>query len=212
MTTLRLTLTTALLMVFATTARADDVAAVSAAFERYRAAILAQDADAAFALVDQTTRGYYRELLQVVLHATPADMPQLMIMVKLAVLQSRREIPRATLLELDGETYFKLSVERGWFSREAMRALHLDRIEIDGDRAQSKVERDGELVPAGFEFTREQGAWKINLMPAVIAGEWAMQQVVRASGKAEDEFIFDLVEAHTGARPDASIWEPIVSP
>ncbi len=191
-------------------AHADEAAEVSAAFERYRAAILAQDADAAYAMIDRTTRGYYHELLQAVVHARPRDMSQLMIMVKLAIIQSRRDVPAEQLIAFDAEDYFKHSVARGWFSKDTMRAISLVAIEIDGDRARSSVERDGQLVQSGYEFQREDGAWKINLMPALIAGEWAMQQIVAASGKSEDDFIFDLVEAHSGARPDASIWEPIV--
>ncbi len=189
---------------------ADDVADVHAAFESYRAAILAQDAEAAYALIDRTTRGYYHELLQAVIYARPQDMSQLMIMVKLAVIQSRRDIPAEQLLGFDAEDYFKHSVARGWFSKDTMRTLTLVAIEVDGDRARSSVERDGQVVRSGYEFQREDGAWKINLMPALVAGEWAMQQIVRASGKTEDDFIFDLVERHSGARPDASIWEPIV--
>ncbi len=193
-------------------AHADDPADVRAAFENYRAAILAQDADAAYALIDGTTRDYYRELLQVVLFASPEDMAGLMIMVKLAVVQSRRDIPREQLREFDAEAYFKHSVAHGWFSKDTMRRLALVAIEVDGDRASSSVERDGRVVRSGYAFNREAGEWKINLMPALIAGEWAMQQIVAASGKAEDDFIFDLVEAHSGTRPDASVWEPIVSP
>ncbi len=199
-----------LLAGFAASATGDDAADLSATFERYRAAILAQDGDAAWALVDRSTRGYYHELLQAVIYARPRDMPQLMIMVKLAVIQSRRDIPAARLLEFDAEAYFEHSVERGWFSKETMRSISLVAIEVDGDRARSSVERDGQIVRSGYEFRREDGAWRINLMPALIAGEWAMQQIVGASGKAEDDFIFDLVEAHSGARPDASIWEPVV--
>ena len=202
-----------LLIVMSSTAPpapADDAADVLAAFEHYRAAILAQDADAAYALIDRTTRGYYHELLQAVIYAQPRDMPQLMIMVKLAIIQSRRDIPGEQLAALDAEQYFKHSVARGWFSKDTMRSISLVAIEIDGNRARSSVERDGQLVQSGYEFRREDGAWKINLMPALIAGEWAMQQIVRASGKAEDDFIFDLVEAHSGTRPDASVWEPIV--
>ncbi len=213
----RLTLAAIALLVMASVswdakAASGDEADVRSSWERYRTAILAQDADAAYALIDRTTREYYRELLQVVLFASPEDMAGLMIMVKLAVVQSRREIPREQLLDFDAEAYFKHSVGRGWFSRDTMRRLTLVAIEVDGDRARSSVERDGRVVRSGYEFNREDGAWKINLMPALIAGEWAMQQIVTASGKAEDDFIFDLVEAHSGTRPDASIWEPIVSP
>ena len=191
-------------------ARAGDAADVRAAFETYRGAILARDADAAYALIDRTTRGYYHELLQAVVYARPRDMSQLMIMVKLAIIQSRRDIPAEQLIAFDAEQYFKHSVARGWFSKDTMRAISLVAIEVDGDRARSSVERDGQLVQSGYEFRREDGTWKINLMPALVAGEWAMQQIVAASGKTEDDFIFDLVEAHSGARPDSSIWEPIV--
>lgn len=192
------------------TAFGGDEDEVRKAWENYRTAILAQDGDAAYALIDRGTRGYYHELLQAVIYARPRDMPQLMIMVKLAVIQSRRDIPAAQLLEFDAEAYFEHSVERGWFSKETMRTISLVAIEVDGDRARSSVERDGQIVRSGYEFRREDGAWRINLMPALIAGEWALQQIVGASGKAEDDFIFDLVEAHSGARPDASIWEPVV--
>ncbi len=199
-------------MSWAAEAASDDEAEVRSIWEHYRAAILAQDAETAYTLIDGTTRDYYRELLQVVLFASPEDMAGLMIMVKLAVVQSRRDIPREQLTDFDAEAYFKHSVERGWFSKDTMRKLTLVAIAIDGDRARSSVERNGRVVRSGYEFNRENGEWRINLMPALIAGEWAMQQIVAASGKAEDDFIFDLVEAHSGARPDASIWEPIISP
>ena len=182
---------------------------VREAFEAYRVAILNRDADSAHQKIDSNTKKYYAQMLQSALTDNKEKVKAKPILDQLIILRSRHQIPSAELPSMDGESFFKYAVNRGWIDPSSVRQAQLAEVEILGNTATTKIAKNGQAAPFGFDFNQEMDGWKIDLTSILAISEGAMQQLIRESGMSQTEFVIFLVESVSGSEVQDSVWEPL---
>jgi hypothetical protein len=181
---------------------------IQGVFEAYRVAVLAADGDAAYDLVDKTTRDYYSRILDDVRYASAEEVGKRSKLDKLFIVRSRHQIPQDKLKTWDGESYFQYAIDSGWIDKGSVSTTEITEIQVSGDVASSKLKQKEEIAPFGFEFNKEADGWKLNLISMFSLGEMTLQNVVRQSDKDENEVIVSIVESLSGEEVSDTIWAP----
>ena len=136
----------------------DEEAAVSAAFERYRLALLDQDPTGASAAVVTDTFVFYQEILDRSLDAGPEQLLEdLPFSTSFNVVVSRGLLGDELLDVADGRRLFEVGVERG-FIGDAVATIELESIRVAGDEAVGIV---GGLPVV--RLVRTDGQWLVDL-------------------------------------------------
>ncbi len=189
-------------------ANADEV---SAAFQKYKTAILASDAESAHQMIDENTKIYYKELLKIILYADETQSKTMPPLAKIALIQGRHLIPNDKLTLMNEESYFKYAVEHGWIGKNSVSDMQITDISVNQDTATSKISKGNKTAPFGFMFRNESGVWKIDLTSVLPVSDQAIKQVIQNSGKNENEYIFAIIEKLSGKKVQPSIWKPPLS-
>lgn len=182
--------------------------AVSAAFDRYKSAILSSDADAALQLIDSNTKNYYKEILKVILYADETQSKTMPPLAKIALIQGRHQIPLDTLKQMTVKSYFSYAIKQGWIGKQSVADIELTDISVNQNIATSKLSKNGKTAPFGFTFHKEDGTWKIDLTSILPASDKAVKQVIQQSGKNENAYIFGIIEKLSGKKVQESVWTP----
>lgn len=182
--------------------------AVSAAFEKYQSAILTNDAETAYQMIDGNTKNYYKEILKVILFADESQSKTMPPLAKVALVQGRHQIPLDKLKLMNEKSYFSYAVEQGWIGKKSVSDMQLAEISVNQETATSKISKGGKTAPFGFTFRKEDGAWKIDLTSILPTSDKAFKQVIQNSGKNENAYIFAIIEKLSGKKVEESVWIP----
>lgn len=182
--------------------------AVSAAFEKYKSAIISGDADTAIQMIDSNTKNYYKEILKVILYADETQSKTMPPLAKIALIQGRHQIPIDTLKQMSVKSYFSYAVKQGWIGKQSVSDIHIAEITVDQNVATSKISKGDKIAPFGFTFRKEDGLWKIDLTSILPASDRAFKQVIKNSGKNENAYIFAIIEKLSGKKVQESVWIP----
>ena len=185
-------------------------AAVQEVFDSYRTAILERDTDSAYNAIASKTKTYYSDMLGHVLESDAATVEALPILDQLIILRSRHQISAEELVAMNGESYFKYAVDRGWIDSGSVKQVEIAEIVISGETATSKIQKDGQVAPIGFRFDREFDGWKIDLTSILDISEGAMQRLIRESGMSQTEFLTFLIESVSETKVQDSVWQPLI--
>ncbi|MEM6552231.1 MAG: hypothetical protein AAF750_08900 [Planctomycetota bacterium] len=185
-----------------------ELVAVRQAFTAYKTAILNDDGDAAYALVDQNTRDWYAASLDRALTWDRQRVMQLGIMDKLQVFTIRHRIPRDELLQMTAESLFTHATDQGWVGKNSVSGLELGSIQVDGDFATGGIRNKGQDTPLKFHFYKEYGDWRIDLTENNKLADTALGLQVQKSGRTEMDYIFRVLEATSGRAVTADVWTP----
>ena len=182
---------------------------VKQTFEGYRSAILNNNGDAAYNLIDKNTRRWYSESLQRALTFNRAEIMKLGVMDKMQVIMIRHRVPSDELLEMNGEDLFKYAVDHGWVSKNSVLKLQIGKIDVQGDFATGVVRSNDQDTPLRFHFYRNEGNWGIDLTVMTRMGEAAFLKEIKESGETEIDYIFKLTQIVSGKPVQESVWEPL---
>lgn len=180
-------------------------------FALYRKALLENDPDAAYGLVDANTHRYYSALLEAARYADAEALRSAPFLDRLGVVQTRHMISPAVLMTLDGRSYFRYAVENGWFSRDSVASLRVGAVEVRGDVATAAMHNAMQKLPTPFTFRRDDGEWRIDLTAVMRQANDTMLAAARDAGMSEDSFVFWIVGTVSGRPVDPSVWNPVVS-
>lgn len=179
-------------------------------FNNYRDALLNEDSDAAYNSIDSKTKKYYQKILNTVLYGKAEEVKQMSSIDKIFIIRSRHQIPPEELTTFNTESYFKYAVERGWIDKSSVTEIELADIVVEGDTATTKIKKNGQIVPFGFTFRKENNQWKLDLTSIFSISNLAFQKAIEESGMSEDEFVFYLVEVVSNSTVNNSVWNPIL--
>lgn len=85
----------------------------------------------------------------------------------------------------------------------------LGKMEVADNLATAQVLIDNQVAPNRFQFSKEDGIWKFDLIHVIHDTDRALKAAVKQSGVSENEFIFSLIEILSGKKIDDTIWTPI---
>ncbi|HYH32052.1 MAG TPA: hypothetical protein VD903_16895 [Pseudonocardia sp.] len=190
----------------ATPAQADSEQAVRAVFAAYKQALLNRDAPAATARVSDSTIEYYGSLARLAGTGGPEEIGARSLVDRLTIALLRTQRSPADFAAVDGRQLFAYAVDAGLVDSSTVADVELGDVRVAGERAFAQAVIRGRSTPFDYEFVRADGRWLFDAVPALQAGNSALQVVAQKSGVPEDEFIFRAVESATGQRVDESIF------
>jgi len=185
----------------------DGEAAVAAAFKAYQAALLAKNGPRAAATLARPTVAYYQRMRDLAMSGKAADIKKLTIGDKLTILRLRVEFSAPELKRLDGAGVIAYSVQHGWVGDEVAR-VGVGAVVIDGERATIAALADGKPSADRFPMVRENGAWRLDLVPLMAGANAYFKKAAAESGMSEDDFVLMILERMSDRPVSPAIWNP----
>jgi hypothetical protein len=189
-------------------AEAKESAAVRAAFEAYRTALLARDGEAASALVDRETIEHFDRMVDHARRAPAAIVRQQSRFTQVLILSLRHRVPREVVLDATGEEVFRRGIEEGWIGTELAR-MELGTIAAYGDVATAEILVAGKKTGVHYTFRREANAWKLALVPAMALVDQSLGDILRKIGPDEETAMLTVLERVSGTKVPPTIWQPM---
>lgn len=189
-------------------ATAQETLAVQTAFTAYRKAVLHGDGDAAAALLSGSTHSYYDSIRRLALHGDEQAVRSLSLMNQMQVLLLRLRVPADQLEGQSAAQVIAHAVEQGWIGKNSVRTLAPGPVERDGEDAILQAEIDGYARGPVFRFIRESEGWKLDLVPAMKAGNTAFITTAQRRGISPQAFLRSQLKSALGHELDATAWEP----
>lgn len=186
-----------------------DAEAVQKAFDAYKTAVLSKDGAVASAHVAQQTLDEYQKYVDWALHADRKELQSLSTINKMQVLIMKHRLPHEKWKGLTGEKAFIYAVDHDWIGKEGVISTTIGNVQVSGTRATAAAMSDQKSTPIRFHFIREDGSWKLDLVPILRTADLAIKDQIKQSGVSEDEYIFRILETLSGRKVADSIWNPI---
>jgi len=165
--------------------------AVRKALEDYRAALLAEDGDAAVAVINHQTLRWYGVAVKQALDANANMLRHEKFVRKMTVLRLRHQFKRSELETMSGADAFAEAVRLRWVSRGAVENMELVRVEIKHHKALLYFKRAPQQV--GLIALKEDGKWKISLLGVLNRGREIFGDA-RSSRLSDEQLILNLLD------------------
>jgi hypothetical protein len=178
-------------------------------FEAYKSAILEQKGRLAVELVTMRTLDDYQQYVDWALSADRKTLESLSFINRFQVFLLKQRIPAETLRQLDGPSAFAYAVDRDWIGKNGVIRTTIGKVDVATDRATAEILIGGKTAPNRFQFSKESGQWKLDLIQVIRDTDQALKAAARRQGTTEDEFMFSLIESVSGRKVEESIWTPI---
>jgi hypothetical protein len=68
----------------------------------------------------------------------------------------------------------------------------------------------GQPAPFQFLFSKEEGAWKLDLKSFMPLVDTAFKALIQKQGLDEDTFLLGLAESVSGRKVPTTIWQPMI--
>lgn len=186
-----------------------DEEAILETFAAYKNQILNDMGSLAVNLVSESTIAYYQKISDLTRTADSTTVSNLPLLDKMTVLLIRHRTPADKITGFNGKSLFVYSINEGMISKGTVATVSVGHIVVNEDFATTKLEKDGEFAPFGFDFYREGGRWKIDLTSVFSASAPAFRAMVESSGQSENAFLMDLMQKMNGMAAKPSIWYPV---
>jgi hypothetical protein len=183
-------------------------AAVRAAFEAYRAALLARDGEAALPHVAEAVFEYYGDMQRLALYATANEVRARPLPDQLYVLMLRTRIPTRRLREMTPRELFAHGVAQGWIGEESTRQQRVGRVLVNGNMAGAAVMQGGRPSPLRFAFVRRDGAWKWDMLGVIQWMDPIFRELADANGLTPEELLLRVVETANKRPLPPTVWDP----
>ena len=178
-------------------------------FNQYKASILTGKGDEAIIFFDSRTIKYYDEIIEQIKTADSIKVESLPLLDKFTVLSFRYRVQKEDVLKMDGRKLLIYAIDNGMVGKSKIAEDKIGEIKIDGDFATAKFVINEEISSMSIDFYKEEGQWKIDLTSIFLYSTIALREMLEKSGRSENDYLFSIIEALTGRKPSAEIWEPL---
>jgi hypothetical protein len=178
-------------------------------FNAYKDAILHNNGSEAVKQVDRQTIDYYSKVAHWTRHADSLELEALNTFDKFMVLTLRLKASPEEIRGFDGTGLFVYGVDHDLVSKEQAREIELGDITIDDDRAQAVMLLRGEATPMRWDFVKEDGRWKLQMLSIIDQAEPALAAQISQSGMTENEFLLGALRVAYGDTVADGLWRPV---
>lgn len=196
----------------ATESHAQDPAeAIPAAFRALHDAWASRDGAAAHAVISESTRERWRTAKGYALHAPKDELRQRALFLQLHVLTLREGAGFEALEAMDDIALTQYTIDEGLFGGQLLQGVTLVDLEVDGDRAESGAQDGGgRPMPFRFGFVREDGSWKVDLVPTYAGANEMMLAKLHQTGIDDEEgALLSAVSNAIGTPVTDAVWTPL---
>ena len=183
--------------------------AIKKAFATCTDAIIGKNGDTLSNLVDSSTVAYFTKMQQLALKGGQGEVKALPLADRLTVVRLRHAFDKEAMTALTGTKVLMNAVNRGWLEAKALQKAKLEKIVISETQATAEFSVKDQPAPVSVAFVKENNMWHLNLMPIVKMTEPVIQDLLKKSGKAENDFISQFVTQESGKPVRQTIWEPL---
>lgn len=183
---------------------------VRLAYDAYRRALLARDAEAVVRVVSPGTVSYYGAMVDAALDADSAAVAALRPTDLLMVLALRHRVPPDTVRAFDGAAALRYGVREGWVDGASVQLVEPGDVTVDGDTAVMIGVVGAEPVPRlRFSFVRSANGWGLDLGAAVRQADPDLAGMASERGTTVSGLVTSLLEAVTGRAVGPDAWQPL---
>lgn len=187
----------------------EDEKAVLEVFDRYRRAILEDDAAAALACASRPMVRYYEHLRQQALYLPAGELRGLPFFDRFMVFVLRARFTAEDLLRITAAGLFKHAVAHGWTGKPGVMHTDVQEVTVEGDEAVGTLGAGGGT--ARMRFLREQGAWRVDFTPLLHAASQAVERQF-PDPAAQDERLETLLRETVPEADVEAVREPLIPP
>lgn len=185
---------------------------VRANFDAYKYALLNDLGKDASGLVSALTLHYYEDMLALARHGDEAQVKALSPFDKMVVLTMRHSIPSPDLNSLSAQDVFAYGVREDWISKHQIAPFELGNVSVFGSYASASVTRGDHDTDRYLEFRKEDGVWRLNLLPLIENSKLRFTTNLTKSQMDENTTVISMIETLSGRKVDKNIWQaPLVS-
>lgn len=184
---------------------------IRAAFRALHDAWASRDGAAAHAQLATATRERWQRAKGYALHAPKDELRQRAVLMQLHVLALREGAGFEALEAMDDVALTQHALDQGLFGGQLLQGVTLVDFTVDGDAATCGA-RDGggREMPFGFAFAREDGAWKVDLVPTYADANEMMLAKLKLEGLHDEEAALLMAVGNaTGITASESVWVPL---
>ena len=178
-------------------------------YRQYCDAVVQRDGAQAGAAVSAGTLRRYQEFRDGALTADAATLTALAPTTRLQVLLLRQRMDAATLAALDGPGLFAHIIGQGWLEAQGFTEVELGIVAVDGDQAQAPLYRGGKPTRERAYIVRENGGWKVNLLPNFTSTDRNIEEAAAINNLSEKNYLESLVAEVTQHPVREDIWLPL---
>lgn len=180
-------------------------------FTAYQQAVIHGEGIRAFELVNQNTVHFYNEVWNASKMADSATVSKFPFEEKLWILTTRHLVPRTRASQLTTQSVFEYLIKNGWIHKEDLGALQLGEISIEGKYAIAPMKQNSIELPYFFQFEKENGIWKVNLIAMLETAGRSVEAMIEISELSEETVIIESIEQLSGKKTNKAIWLPFKS-
>ena len=200
------------ILILSTPAFADEEAAVAGvrrSFADYRAAILADQGDAAAELVSSASVEYFAEMQRLALYAGSEEVRSQSLVNQMQILAFRYRIDAEALRSMSPKELFAYTVDQGWTGKDGVLELGLGSVQIVDDVASADVLKDGRPTRLQYRYVRERDEWRWDMGPTLHKTNQAFKMLATQRGMSDESLLLSLLESTYGGRVPPPLWDPL---
>jgi hypothetical protein len=190
-------------------AQTNDKVEIRSIFDVYTSAILNDQPEEALNAIDNKTIDYYKNILAEVKNADSSKISAMSLIDKITVLGVRARATKQEILDMKGSDVFIFAIKNGMVGKNSVVNNSVGDIIIDKNFAKGELLVNGKKTPVFFHFYKENDGWKLNLTELFSLGNVSLKQLVKESGKTENEYLIEILSLLTGKTLSYEIWHPI---
>lgn len=190
------------------TASASEDELVADTFNSYKAAVMNDRGEEAAGLLSKSTTDYYAEMRDLALHASRSELMELSTVNLMQALMFRHLIAPDRLKQMSGREIIAHAVDHGWTGKDSVAPLVLKSVHVVEDTAVADIVSERGSGVAKFRFNKEDGSWKVDLMPVIAATSVLFDRIAASQGVTREDLIFSTLSAISGRQVADSIWSP----
>lgn len=192
-----------------TTTTAADEAAVREAFAAEREAALAKDGDTAVQHLAGTANGFYDAARRDARAAGEEQVRGSTVAVQLTVFTMRGSLAPELLRSASPSGLIEAAVDAGLVGEDNIATTELGTVRVIGDAAFAEAVSRGTPTSFQFSFRREDGRWRLDLVPLLETTNAVFTQLAAQQGKTVDQLVDDLLVTLYGPTKARQVLEPI---
>jgi len=192
---------------FTTRISDSETAKIQALYKAYETAVDKKDTKAILSMLSTSSKQYFDKVLLLAKKAKKAEVMQLPLSDKIAVLTLRHTTTDEALLAMNAQNFMMQSMDKG-LKKNINTQNTLGTITIKGNTATAPLVVNGKPSPVAMTFVKEGTAWKYDYT-ALLNNMNQMMQMFAAQANNE-AFLMQMLQGINGKKPDATIWNTVM--
>jgi hypothetical protein len=187
----------------------NDIQAIKDVFANYKSAIMNDQEDMAIQYMDVRTLDYYKHILSLVRTADSITLDTQPLLDKFTILNIRHIATKKQILAFDDKGIIAFVIKNGMMGKNTLEGFELGKITVKKNSAKAMIIADGTKSTKFYNFYSDGTNWKIDFTSLFPAEEKETAQIIRDSGKTENEFMLGILEIMSEKKVSPNIWKKI---